>query len=559
MMERTEPVARRKIMLQKDLNDHTWLATGVTEFFRTGPSSCDVVLLIQDAKFYSCKAILAAVSPYFRQMFSSEDFKEPSQREVRLEGFTETGFRLVWDYIHGARMYVEGEDGALAALQDAHYLGLKRLCEKISKTLVDFLTPENAFRTLGIAERYECQDLKEAANAAISVRFNQVIHTADFLSVSFKALTSLLDRDDLEVSSEKDVFEAMKRWVDRDESRKCHLPDLIDKIRLPLLPHEYRKKLIIEDPAISNNPRCLRVCMDAMNYHVPGLRHTVPGGKSRHRGTLSHKIWCFGVKDHERKIYRIDPNDWSVDDVTQRPGGAYVYQPFRKTPTNKCFAGIRRKLYLIGCSEMKIFDVEMGEWEEGPKPPDYIQWPAIASSASSLFICGNYDQQRRTVGGVLQFNAESADWILLTPMKYARYGAGALYKDSVVSVVGGSYPNSTKHERLDLRTPNWKELADHPQGTIYPGLAYAEGGGIVVAGGSGKKEVYAYDARKDAWQQWPSMVEERQGHGLVSLDGTLHAVGGYWNPSVEVFDGTGWEVVKRFELKTCEKACRMSL
>ena len=72
-----------------------------------------------------------------------------------------------------------------------------------------------------------------------------------------------------------------------------------------------------------------------------------------------------------------------------------------------------------------------------------------------------------------------------------------------------------------------------------------------------KKEVYVYDGRRNAWMEWPSMAEGRQRHGLISLDAQLFAVGGTGNSSIEVFDGTRWEVVNKYDLSNCERACRI--
>ncbi|CAG0878989.1 unnamed protein product [Darwinula stevensoni] len=400
------------------------------------------------------KVIVASVSPYFRQMFST-DFRDVSQREIRLEGFTNIGFEPIWDYIYGTRIEVEGEEGALATFRDPHFLGMKRLCQRISATIKAFLDSENAFRVLQIAEQYDYQDLREAAVAQISLRFHEVVQSRDSMSISFETLSSFLGRNDLVVSSEKEVYEATRKWLDHDSSRKRHLPDLLEKIRLPLLPYEYLMSVLLKDAVISGDPRCNKAITDARDFHIPELRHTVPKEKTRSRATPD-SIWCMNGNGI---IYRIRPNNWDLDGITRNPLNVH-----------HAFAGIDRKLYVTGKSEMKIFDTEKNEWMEGPKPPEYFRCPATAVSPGSIFICGGHNENNENERSAFRYDVGSREWVRLVDMKYHRRLAGACYHDSCLHVIGGN-PNSNKHEHLDLRTSRWEELAQFPKQWWYHALS----------------------------------------------------------------------------------------
>ncbi|CAG0902781.1 unnamed protein product [Darwinula stevensoni] len=423
---------KKTIVIEKDLDDHIGLAKDISASFKTGPSWCDVIILVQGTKFYSCKGILASVSPYFRQLFTT-DFKDVSEREIRLEGSSKVGFNSVWDYIHGTQVAVEGEEEAIATLLDAHFLGMKRFCKRISTTMKTFMDSENAFRILKIAEEYGYQDLREAAVEFISGSFSKVVGTSEFISISFETLSSFLNRDDLGVSSEKEVYDAARKWLHHDSSRKRHLPDLLDKIRLPLLPYEYLKSVLLKDPIMYGDARCLGAITDARDYHVPELRHTVPKEKTRHRTTLD-SIWSMNF---DGKIYRMNPHNWELDEITDYPLSVYY-----------AFAGIDRKMYVTEEGHMKMFDLEKREWKEGPKPPEYLKCAATAVSSGSIFICGGSNQKNKVQKSVFRFSGE---WIRLSDMKYERSSLGACYEDSCLHVIGGM-PNSDKHERLDLRT-----------------------------------------------------------------------------------------------------------
>ncbi|CAG0898120.1 unnamed protein product, partial [Darwinula stevensoni] len=541
----------------------------ISECISAGPSWCDVVILVQGEKFHSCKGTLAADAP---------------QREIRLEGFTETGFKPVWDYIHGTRLEVEGEEGALAALRDAHFLGIKRLCDKMSKIVKALLGTDNAFRILSVADHCERKDLREAAIGVISVRFSQVIQTREFLSISFETLASFLARDELEISSEEEVYEATRRWLDVEESRRRHLPDLLEKIRLPVLPNAYLKTVVLKDPVVRRDSKCLDIALDAIDNHIPELRGSVPKEKTRPRGTLQKsfgtprfpngppveeisndgevpkapkipevekiEIYCLGERNKERKIYRIDTRDWDMSEVADYPhdeDGQFY----------RSFAAIERKLFVTGCGETKTFHVERSEWEDGPEPPEFVSWSGSAVDGGSLFVCGGRDVDGKNQRWVTSLDVESGKWVWLSDMRWARNGAGACWHDGCLYVIGGFTSGSRKCERLDLRTSRWEELAELPREGGNPALAF-RAGELVVAGGDGGEgtEVYGYDGRKNEWREMKGMMERRHRHGLVSLDGKLCAVGGFGNSSVEVFDGGKWEIVKKYGLRELKVCCK---
>ena len=217
----------------------------------------------------------------------------------------------------------------------------------------------------------------------------------------------------------------------------------------------------------------------------------------------------------------------------------------------------RNSLSQAGRGEMKIFDMNKGNWQDGPKPPKSVYWAATATSRRQIFICsgrGEDDEEQRSA---CLFEVESGRWVPLPQMVYARNEAGALYLDSCLHVVGGWESNATRHERLDLRTSKWEVLAELPGYRGAPALACHESK-VVVSGGSdvmAQRTVYEYDDRGNSWRELPSMVERRYRHGLIPLKDKLYAVGGKGTCSVEAFDGSSWEVVKRFDLSTCERAC----
>lgn len=65
----------------------------------------------------------------------------------------------------------------------------------------------------------------------------QVCKNQEFYQLSSDQLANLLKSDDLNVTSEEDVFNALMSWIQHDAAtREKSIPDLLALIRLPLLP-----------------------------------------------------------------------------------------------------------------------------------------------------------------------------------------------------------------------------------------------------------------------------------------------------------------------------------
>lgn len=53
------------------------------------------------------------------------------------------------------------------------------------------------------------------------------------------------------------VFECVVSWVNHDlEERQCHLGELMEYVRLPLLPQEYLVQTVEEEPLLKANLKC---------------------------------------------------------------------------------------------------------------------------------------------------------------------------------------------------------------------------------------------------------------------------------------------------------------
>ncbi|MEO0754844.1 MAG: kelch repeat-containing protein, partial [Pseudomonadota bacterium] len=78
----------------------------------------------------------------------------------------------------------------------------------------------------------------------------------------------------------------------------------------------------------------------------------------------------------------------------------------------------------------------------------------------------------------------------------------------------------------------WRTAAPMPQGQgglaagVIAGSLFAFGGEFFSGDGGVYPELWAYAPETDTWSRGPDMRRPRHGHGAVSLDGFIYAIGG---------------------------------
>ena len=65
------------------------------------------------------------------------------------------------------------------------------------------------------------------------------------------------------------VFEAVIHWTNHDhQTRGDFISQLLEHVRLPLLPQEYLVQRVEEEPLVKNNTQCKDFLIEAMKFHL---------------------------------------------------------------------------------------------------------------------------------------------------------------------------------------------------------------------------------------------------------------------------------------------------
>lgn len=217
---------------------HMMKAFKVMNELRSKSTLCDVTIVAEDVEIEAHRVVLAACSPYFCAMFTG-DMTESKAKKVEIKDIDGHTLSKLIDYIYTAEVEVT-EENVQVLLPAASLLQLMDVRTACCDFLQSQLHPTNCLGIRAFADVHTCTDLLNEANAYAEQHFPDVMLGEEFLTLNLDQVCSLISSDKLTVATEEKVFEAVISWIKYDkEARLEHMANLMENVRLPLLPRDY--------------------------------------------------------------------------------------------------------------------------------------------------------------------------------------------------------------------------------------------------------------------------------------------------------------------------------
>lgn len=261
---------------------------------------CDVALLVQGQTIHAHRLVLAACSPYFNAMFTS-NLKECQEETITLCEHDSESIQEIVNFAYSGKLDLT-ENNVQALLNAACLLQI----EPIISTCCDFLkTQLHHSNCLGIqtfAESHGCFDLRQAAESFARQNFTQVVSQEEFLQLSSKDLIKLIEHDSLNVPNEEEVYKAVMTWLRHDwDARKQFVGDVFEYVRLPLLAWEFLNSRVVRDKITDISARCHRFFDEARRFHAsefyPGL-HWEVNVRTIPRDSFNHCQYIYVIGEY---------------------------------------------------------------------------------------------------------------------------------------------------------------------------------------------------------------------------------------------------------------------
>ncbi|XP_035241833.1 kelch-like protein 5 [Anguilla rostrata] len=439
---------------------------------------CDVTLLVEGKKFMCHRVLLAAVSPYFRAMFTSP-LVESRLTEIRLEEVTPSVMETVIQFVYTgeAGLSLDTAEDLFVAANRLQVMPLQDLC---SRFLFEHLSVENCLGMYSLARSHHDQLLLRASLRLVAQHFPRVARQNDFLLLDPGTLGSLLASDRLGVDSEAEVYDAARRWAEHQpRQRYAHMPALLRHLRPGLLAPE----------------ESLRLAQEL----GPGLADGPAGPLRPREGMFEKKIVCVDLKPREDESLR--ESDFTVDCFDPRTGkweklaalgsllcpgctavggrlfvaggilrGGQVSASVHEYDTVRdrwlprpSLAVPRAMLGLLGCGDTlyalggcnraalldscEALDLCTLRWGPGPRLPLPLRSFACAALRGRLYLLGGttLEQNRAVVhSGVLIYHTLTRTWSRVGLDSGATCLAGGVAVRGGVCAVGGYLRDATK-------------------------------------------------------------------------------------------------------------------
>ena len=108
------------------------------------------------------------------------------------------------------------QNNVLLLIMASGLLQLPEVQNACCQYLAKLLHPCNCLGIVHFAEQHGCTDLYQEACSYAWQNFSMVVQSEEFLNLTHSQVISLIGSNELGVSSEEDVFEAVCSWVKRD-------------------------------------------------------------------------------------------------------------------------------------------------------------------------------------------------------------------------------------------------------------------------------------------------------------------------------------------------------
>ncbi|XP_057375527.1 kelch-like ECH-associated protein 1 [Daphnia carinata] len=494
----------------------------------------DVRLDVANESFHAHKIVLAAASPYFKAMFTS-GLREKEDSLVKLQGVCPTVMSKLLSFIYTGEIVIN-QLVVCQLLPAGSMLQVSPVIQACCTFLESQLDPSNALGIAAFAEQHHCSNLYEAANDFIDQHFIQVCQVEEFLQLSSCQLVALIRRDHLNVREERDVYNAVLKWVrSNEEHRRPRMEDILGAVRCHYLSPSFLKDQMKNCDILKKVPACREHL--AKNFQELSL-HKSPCVPQR---TPSAPCVLYIVAGFSRRSINLF-EAFSASESRWLP-----LTPLPKSRSGLGGAFLRGVFYTVGGREnvpeavgdsghVNAYDPTTNTWQSRADLLQTRHRPGLAVLDGYLYALGGASG-KTNLDSVERYNPERIQCEWVAPMKNPRVGVAAAVVNRLLYAIGG-FNGVDRLKTVECFHPeknDWIFVSPMNQQRSGAGVV-ALGPYIFVAGGmspTGQLNSFErYDTEKDVWTPLSPMLSARSALTLAVLEKQIYAMGGFNGTSV---------------------------
>lgn len=535
--------------------NHASQALQVMSELRDSRTLCDVVLCIGSHEFHAHRVVLAGCSPYLKAMFTN-GMLESEKNAIEIHDLEPSTMEALLKYMYHGRVDISVEN-VQALLQGASMLNLAMLRNICCQFLQLHIDASNCLGIQSFADMYSCVELEAIARRYVFRHFLDVIQHEEYLNLSEDRLVWLLQSNSLQVQREEQVFEAVRLWVEWDQTRRTRSScTVLKNVRLALLDPPYLEGVVLRTQFVQNCAKCQNLVANAIRAKGDSLALAqtlrsqpqglfVLGGRNSTDCQLCSMEWydvlqnrwtsmtalqiartAVGAASASGIIYAVGGECALADsqEETEYLRSTEAYDPMHKQWQHRASMKVPRSfvsvcavgayIYAIGGEDrmttyniVERYDTIRDVWLFAPSMKKQRSGAGVAVCNGKIYIAGGYDKNIHTDRASVEcFDPDTQEWNFVAEMEKARSGLSLVALDHYIYAIGGRSRYSDFYfntvERYNTWTHQWTAVAQMNTQRAWPGVAILDNNIYVIGGFDGinrLRSVEVYNPDQDSW------------------------------------------------------------
>ena len=463
------------------------------EFRRSG-DLCDVVLCVDKLEIPVHKVILAAVSPYFKAMFTGK-LAESRQERVALRGIQPSSLQHLIDFAYTGTVEIDNENVQFI-LYTATLLQISLVKDACCRYLEKQLEAGNCLGIRSLSDSLDCKLLFQAAHKFAVEHYQEVIETEEFLLQPYDSIKALTESKSLKIPDEDQLARSVLKWIHHDiASRKRYASKLIKRLHLARLSFGFLKELLLNDDIISGSLECKDLIQETIEaLESPKLRG-------------AYEFPLFGSRSYE-----------NTSDVLFAVGGEALG---------------------VTLDSVEFYHPKLDKWSSGVPGHEQLvlatnmyqgrSYASLVIAGRHAYVIGGRSSSLQIIGTVERYELPENKWYQIPPLCSERLGAASLLIDNKIFTMGGcgrqGYLAST--EVFDAFTNDWKCSVPMGERRCYFGLVSLNDSVYAIGGFGGPQQMAdnclrcceSFNPKTESWTPLTPMSSKRAYFRTIALEG----------------------------------------
>ena len=357
--------------------------------------------------------------------------------------------------------------------------------------------------------------------------FPSVVKTDDFKSLDFERVQDLISRDEIVVSKEEEVYEAVIIWVKHEvASRECLLPELLKCVRASSMSKYSLERIIDREDLVIKDPACMKILIQWLRAFLFQDYVLLQGP----RLCLKFKETVVVLTGGHRSVSTSTTLGFVL--ATKK----WLQLPMMPCPRTRHAAAVcGGQLYVVGgLSEIPLccFNPVQNEWCSTEKNLPFHPHSALVALNEELYLIGGDSDNKRQVR---KYKCNLDQWEFLSPMAFSRAAHCAVVLEELIYVMGGHDDNVCLRsvECYNPANDQWTQILDMNNARKFSAAAAITNGKIIVVGGYSdmgftriEETCEIFDKSLNQWSLVSSPTVPRAACGIVSVKSAVYLFGG---------------------------------